>query len=202
MTGKPFQGGNAALPISMQQIVVFCLYNSYFRGKPIKIYELTCKVLTYGKLFPRIQFLKLFFPYHWKCTEMRLDHRNGSKKRHHTSEFTRHLTSRSRQGTVLIPLVDARGEPRKRHGRTVQNVSKKPFNPCLDMSRTTYLQHFRSIKRYNLVSVSTCSVQFDYFLRRYSSLWLLWTCPVSWYKVWMTSETFMQWGGLLFLFWN
>lgn len=49
------------------------------------------------------------------------------------------------------------------HGRTVPNVSKKPFNPCLDMSRTIYLQRFRSIKRYNLVSVSACSVQFDFF---------------------------------------
>ena len=64
------------------------------------------------------------------------------------------------------------------------------------MSRTSYLQHCRSIKRYNLVSVSACSVQFDFFLRRYSSLWLLWTCPVSWYKVWMTSKSFMQWGEL------
>lgn len=45
----------------MKQIVVFCLENSYFRGKPIKIYELTSKILTYGKLFPRIQFLKPFF---------------------------------------------------------------------------------------------------------------------------------------------
>lgn len=51
------------------------------------------------------------------------------------------------------------------HGRTVLDVSKKPFNPCLDMSRTTYLQHFRSIKRYNLVSVSACSVQFDFFFK-------------------------------------
>lgn len=47
-------------------------------------------------------------------------------------------------------------------GRTVLNVSEKPFHPCLDMSRTIYLQRFRSIKRYNLVSVSACSVQFDF----------------------------------------
>lgn len=84
------------------------------------------------------------------------------------------------------------------HGRTVPNVSKKPFNPCLVMSRTIYLQLFRSIKRYNLVSVSACSVQFD-FLRRYSSSWLLLTCPV-WYKVWMISRSFMQWGEFFSFF--
>lgn len=53
------------------------------------------------------------------------------------------------------------------HGCTVPNDAlKKPFNPCLDMSRTIYLQHFSSMK--NPLSVSACSVQF--YLRRCSSL--------------------------------
>lgn len=37
------------------------------------------------------------------------------------------------------------------HGCTVPNDAlKKPFNPCLDMSRTIYLQHFSSMKRSSL----------------------------------------------------